>query len=224
MDTISVNKNNRLFWLGRYAERVYQGVLIVHKVQDDLLDTDEVNMPELCQKLGLDVQFDTVEEFFQRYTFDRSLPDSILSAADGMLGNGMVLREMLGSQTLSYLQMAVTALELAASSNSCGVQFQWVMDDIMAFRGSYGEYIYSEEIRNIIRCGASVERLGTLLRFEAEDDILRKELHKLINRLYKTHLVYEKEKLKCINAFAFSEEEQVSRDGLLDSVESLFLI
>ncbi len=224
MDTISVNKNNRLFWLGRYAERVYQGILIVHKVQDDLLDGDGVDMPSLCQQLGLDVQFETVEEFFQRYTFDRALPDSILSSADYMIGNGMVLREVLGSQTLSYLQMAVTALESAASSNSCGVQSQWVMDDIMAFRGSYGEYIASEEIRNIIRCGASVERLGTMLRFDVDDETLCKELHKLINRLYKTHLVYEKEKLKCINAFAFSEEEQTSRDGLLDSVESLFLI
>ncbi len=224
MDTVTVNKNNRLFWLGRYAERVYQGILIVHKVQDDLVDGDGVDMSTLCQKLGLEVNFDTVEEFFQRYTFDRSLADSILSSADGMLGNGMVLREVLGSQTLSYLQMAVIALESAASSNSCGVQFQWVMDDIMAFRGSYGEYIFSEEIRNIIRCGASVERLGTMLRFEEEEGALRKEMHKLINRLYKTHLVYDKEKLKRINAFAFSEEEQADRGGLLDSVESLFLI
>ncbi len=223
MDTVSVNKNNRLFWLGRYAERVYQGVLIVHGVQDDLLDGG-VDMPQLCQKIGLDVHFDTVEEFFQRYTFDRTLSDSILSSADCMLGNGMVLREVLGSQTLSYLQMALTALEAAASSNSCGVQFQWVLDDIMAFRGSYGEFIESEEVRNIIRCGASVERLGTMLRFQREDGQVKKELHKLINRLYKTHLVYEKEKLERINAFAFSEEGQPSRDGLLNSVESLFLI
>lgn len=224
MGTISLNKNNRLFWLGRYAERVYQGVLAVQNIQDSVLDDQEVNLQEQCLKLGIVGCFSTPEEFCTRFAFDRTLPESILCSADAMLGNGMVLREVLGSQTLSYIQMSVSALEAAAISQSCGVQLQWVLDDIMAFRGCYAEFIDEEDIRNIIRCGASVERIGTMLRFHADDTILRRELQKLINRLYKTKLKCDEYKLSTIHQFAFSEEAGSDRSGLLSSVESLFLI
>ena len=224
MGTITLNKNNRLFWLGRYAERVYQGVLSVHKVQDDVLDEVEVDMDALCVKLGIVNSFSSPDDFCARYAYDRALPESILCSADAMIGNGMVLREMLGSQTLSYLQMSVSALEAAAMSHSCGVQLQWVLDDIMAFRGCYVEFIVDEAVRNTIRCGASVERLSTMLRFQSEDVPLRREMQKLINRLYKTNLKRDEKKLETITQFAFSEEADADRTGLLDSVENLFTI
>ncbi len=224
MGTITLNKNNRLFWLGRYAERVYQGVLNVHKVQDAVLDEEEVDMDALCVKLGIVNSFTSPDDFCARYSYDRTLPESILCSADAMIGNGMVLREVLGSQTLSYLQMSVSALEAAAMSHSCGVQLQWVLDDIMAFRGCYAEFIVAEDVRNTIRCGASVERLSTMLRFQSKDVPLRRELQKLINRLYKTNLKRDEQKLEVITQFAFSEEADADRTGLLGSVENLFTI
>lgn len=224
MDTVSLSKNNRLFWLGRYAERVYQGVVTIHAVQDQLLDGDSVEMSELKERLDMDVEFASVEEFFLRYAYDRTLPESMMSSADNMLGNGMVLREVLGSQTLSYLQMAQSALEAAEQSKSCGVQLQWVLDDIMAFRGSYTEYIDSEAIRNTIRCGASVERISTMIRFGSEETLLVKELCKLINRLYKTSLIYDRDRLAVVNNFAFNEKKDGERLKLLDSVEYLFQV
>ncbi len=224
MDTVSLSKNNRLFWLGRYAERVYRGVVTIHTVQDQLLDGESVELDKLRCQLDMEVQFATVEEFFIRYAYDRTLPESIMSSMDCMLGNGMVLREVLGSQTLSYLQMAQSALEAAEQSKSCGVQLQWVLDDIMAFRGSYGEYIVSEAIRNTIRCGASVERISSMLRFGGADKELVQESQKLINRLYKTALTYDEGRLKNIETFAFNAEGEGDRTGLLESVEYLFQV
>jgi hypothetical protein len=46
--------------------------------------------------------------------------------------------------------MAVTAMELAAKSSGPAVELQWVLDDIMAFRGSCEENIEEEINRNII--------------------------------------------------------------------------
>ncbi|WP_409968219.1 alpha-E domain-containing protein [Bengtsoniella intestinalis] len=222
MGSVSLSKNNRLFWLGRYAERVYQGVMIIRAIQDELIDGDKVDMVDLKNRLGMEYAFASVEEFFQSYAYDITLSDSIYYSADQMLGNGMVLREVLGSQTLSYLQMAMSALEQAKESNSCGLQLQWVMDDIMAFRGCYGEYIEEESTRNTIRCGASVERVVTMIRFGAEEGSLKKEILKLINRLYKTKLSFDQAQLEVINGFAFSEEG--NKDVLLSSVEALFQI
>lgn len=224
MDTISLSKNNQLFWLGRYAERVYQNVVLVRDVEDKLLDDISVDINDYCTKLGILNTFDSTEDFCKRFAYDRSFPSSILCTADAMLGNGMVLREMLGSQTLSYLQMATSALEEASKSAASEIRLQWVLDDIMAFRGCYGDAIDSEAIRNTIKSGASVERVSTYLRFESSDAALVRELTRLISRLEKTHLTYNEACYKLIQEYINSEETHPNRAHLLNSVETLFVI
>lgn len=224
MGTFTVTKNNRLFWLGRYTERVYQGVVIVRNILDDALDNDSIDIADYCTKIGIFADFTSVEDFCNRYAFDRSLQGSIVNSADSMLGNGMVLRELLGTPTLSYLEMTLSALEAASTSHSSAIQFQWALDDIMAFRGSYAELVYEEAIRNTIKSGASVERVSTLLRFDADEPSLCKELHRLINRLNKTNLSYDLDKLICIKEYLSSNEEHPDRSQLLNSIETLFLI
>lgn len=222
MGTGTINKNNRLFWLGRYTERVYQGVENIRKIQDNLLDDIPVDIATCRRKVGIvSTTFATPEEFCQRYGFDRTLQESLLCSADSMLGNGMVLREVLGSQTLSYIQMTVSALEAASKSNSNDIQLQWAMDDIMAFRGSYAEFIDEEEIRNTIRCGASIERIDTFLRFDVDYSLLEKELNKLIHRLNKTHLEHDEEKLAFIHEFLTNEGKRLDRFDLLHHVDTL---
>lgn len=224
MGTITV-KTNRLFWLGRYTERVYQGVVNLRKIQDHILDDIPIDIADYRRKLGItSTTFSTPEDFCERFAFDRSIPESILCSADAMLGNGMVLREVLGSQTLSYIQMTVSALEEAVKSRSNDIQFQWALDDIMAFRGSYAEFIEEEAVRNTIRCGASIERLGTLLRLEADDATIIKEIKKLMTRLHKTHLEYDEAKLSLIQQFLSDKEERPNHFDLLESVETLFRI
>lgn len=224
MGAITLNKNNRLFWLGRYAERVYQGVETVGKLHDMMLDEEEIDLEGFCHKIGVVCEFKSPEEFCKRYPFDRTFGGSIICAADAMLGNGMVLRELLGSPTLSYLQMTVSALELASKSKSCAVELQWALDDIMAFRGSYAEFIEEESTRNTIRCGASVERLGTMLRFDGTEEAIKKECKKLVHRLEKTYLGFDATKLEYITEFISSEEEGLNRFELIGSVESLFQV
>ncbi len=224
MGAITLNKNNRLFWLGRYAERVYQGVGIVRKLHDMMLDEEDIDIEAFCKKIGIVCVFESPEDFYNKYPFDRSFDGSIICAADAMLGNGMVLRELLGSPTLSYLQMTVSALELAAKSHSCAVELQWALDDIMAFRGSYAEFIEEEAVRNTIRCGASVERLGTMIRFEATKAELKKECKKLVHRLERTYLGFDATKLAYITDFISSEGEDLDRFELVCSVESLFQV
>lgn len=225
MDTITITKNNRLFWLGRYTERVYQGVLNIRTMHDSILDNHPINIADFRRKVGvISTTFTSPEDFCERYAFDRSLPESLLASGDAMLGNGMVLREILGTQTLSYIEMALSALEEASKSQASDVQFQWVLDDIMAFRGSYSEYIEESEVRNTIRSGASVERVSSYIRLETEDVLLIKEIKKLLNRLNRTHLDYDSEKFEYIKNFLDNKEEYPNRFELLNCVESLFRI
>lgn len=140
-----------------------------------------------------------------------------------MLGNGMVLREIISTPTLAYLQMAHNAMEMAAESDGPGIQLQWVLDDIMAFRGSMDDSVENEKARNVVKTGGLVERLSLMLRLEWHLDNLERELHKLLNRLYKTNLTTNPDALDVITRKAI-DGQNVDQAQLLSSIEGLFVV
>jgi hypothetical protein len=140
-----------------------------------------------------------------------------------MLGNGMVLRETISSVTLSYLQMAFNALNLAADSPSPAVELQWVLDDIMAFRGSYEDYIVDETTRNIIQCGICVERVSMFLRLDINPLEADTEMKKLVSRMYKAGLPMDPVSQAVLIERAVNRLEFL-RAKLLAAVESLFIV
>lgn len=144
MDTVTLSKQNRLFWLGRYAERVYTTTQYMMKQYDRLIDGKTVDYQTFCAKMGIPCDYKDGDDFCRRYFFDTLSPCSIQSSVEAMLGNGMVLRETITSATLAYLQMAHSAMDLASRSDSPGVELQWVLDDIMAFRGSFDDSVEVE--------------------------------------------------------------------------------
>ena len=136
MDTVTLSKQNRLFWLGRYAERVYTTIQVMMREYDRLIDGGEVDYTGFCAKMGIPCIYESGEDFCRRYLFDALSPYSTASSVEAMLGNGMVLRETISTPTLAYLQMAYSAMELAEKSDSPRLELQWVQDDIMAFRAA----------------------------------------------------------------------------------------
>ena len=79
-------------------------------------------------------------------------------------------------------------MELAAKSSGPAVELQWVLDDIMAFRGSCEENIEEEINRNIIKSGASLERVDIFLRLGYPQEQCLKEVRHLASRLKKAQL------------------------------------
>ena len=221
MDTVTLSKQNRLFWLGRYSERVYATTRHMMKQIDLLIDGRPVAYQDYCARLGIPCIYTSDEDFCRRYLFDAGDPNSVMSAAEAMLGNGMVLRETLTSQTLAYLEMAHSAMEMAGRSEAPVVELQWVLDDLMAFRGSFDDTVEAESARNITKSGGMVERLSLMIRLGAPADRTMRELRKLLNRLYKTDLTPDAVALAVVEGRAV-EEKAVPDAQLLTAVEGLF--
>ena len=224
MDHVSLTKANRLFWLGRYSERVYTTLQYLRPHYDRLIDGGGFNYPDFCARLGIPCPYTDEQDFFARYPLDPTDPCSIRSAADQMLGNGMVLRETLSSTTLSYLQMAVSAMEQATRSTSPAVEMQWVLDDILAFRGSFDDYIDEESTRNIIKCGIGAERISLYLRLGFRPESLGKELSMLLNRLYKSGLETDPSALEVLTARVVEHSTGTPDRELAFAAERLFLV
>ena len=223
MGTLTVSKTNRLFWLGRYLERVYTALDEARTIFDADVDGREADFGKYCHSLGIPNIYRSTADFCERYYFDLDNPNSISASLGYAYDNAIVLRETLTTDTLSYIQMAMNAMDKARHSLSPGVELQWVQDDIMAFRGSCEEKIDDETARNIIKTGASVERVDLYLRLGKPEKLCALEFGRLFNRLYKTQLDHSKEKMDLlVDSLLDSATPARSNAELLCALEGLF--
>ena len=223
MDTVTLSKQNRLFWLGRYAERAHTTIQYMMKQFDLSIDGQPYDYHRFCRQMGIPCVYESEEDFCRRYLFDGDSIYSVRSSVEAMLDNGVTLRETITSPTLAYLQMAHSAMDLAARSEAPAVELQWVIDDIMAFWGSFDDAVPDEHTRNLTKVGAAVERVSLMLRLDWKGERLSQELEKLLNRLYKTGLTPQPEPLEVLNRRVLRGEE-IDRVTLLNSVEGLFRV
>ena len=205
MGSLTLSKINRLYWMGRYAERVHTTLRFLLKYYDELIDGQPKDHHEICQELVIPDIYKDNADFLFNITFDPNNPNSMYVAADRMLGNGMTLRETISSETLAYLQMAFNDLLSAKDSKSPALEVQKVLDDIMAFRGCFDDIIADEGIRNVIKCGLRTERVSLNLRLGASDEDCLKEITKLLRRVEKTPVR--------TRSLAYSQLLQVAANG-----------
>ncbi len=225
MGIISMNKASRLYWLGRYTERVYTGLKAVKSIYDASVDGDEADYAGYCRKLGIPCGYSDTADFCKRYFFDTNNPNSLAASLVYAYDNAIVLRDTLSTDTLSYILMSLSAMEKASESDTPGVQLQWVMDDIMAFRGSCEETIYDEQARAMIKLGVSLERVDLYLRLDMGSELTRREFERMFNRLYKAQLTPHKERMDLLVDAMLDSTAQPKRTAyeLIDALENLFL-
>ena len=157
MKALSHENISRLFWLGRYSERVYTTLRNFAGRFDAMID-DEKNS----------------HDFARIYCFDENNPDSVYSALMRAYDNAIELREEIGSDTFSYVQLAVYEMNRAKLSEAPLLQLQKVIDNIAAFWGVADDIIEDENVRSIIKLGKRIERVDLYARFGAGNEDMRR--------------------------------------------------
>ena len=195
MGIISVEQANRLYWLGRYTERVYTTLRIYSRSFDMMIDEITDSFQDFCNSLDIPNNYISKEDFTRRYPFDAQNPDSIISNLNRAYDNAIVLRESIGSEALSYIQLAIYEMNRAAESNAPLIEMQRIVDNILAFWGIVDDQIDSEQIRNIIKAGKRIERIDLYARLGVTKGELIREVHRMIPRVQRSGLPYEEEKL-----------------------------
>ena len=178
MGTIGLSRTNRLFWLGRYLERVYTTLKATRGMFDAETDGAEADYKDYCRRMGIACHYENTAAFIRSYYFDAENADSVVASLAHAYDNAIVLRETLSSDTLAYVQMAVTAMELAEEIN-----------------------------RNIIKSGASLERVDIFLRLGYPQEQCLKEVRHLASRLKKAQLAVNENNMQfLLNSLAGSPE------------------
>ena len=219
MGIISIEHTDRLFWLGRYSERVYTTLKIFADQYDSMLDLKEEEYKEFCIRQDIPDIYRSAEDFAERYCFDEDDPNSIISNLSRAYDNAVVMREEIGSMTLSYIQMAVYAMNKAKQSDAPIFELQHVRDNIVAFWGIVDDSIDDEHVRSMIKLGKRVERLDLYARMHMDREELLREAGKLNRRIDRTGLNYSRKCLAHINYLV--EEDEINYKELVKEVEEL---
>lgn len=219
MDIISVENTDRLYWLGRYSERVYTTIRLFAASFDDMIDESVDSFADFCRRLEIPNIYTSGEDFVSRYCFDETDPNSIFSNLTRAYDNGITLREEIGSETISYIQLAMYEMNKARQSRAPLIELQRVMDNILAFWGIVDDQIDSENVRNIIKVGKRVERLDLYGRLQAKPVEMIRESDRLAGRIPRTNLKYNANRLEMIRGLV--KEEKIDYSKVVFEVERL---
>ena len=196
MGIISVEQADHLFWLGRYTERVYTTLRLYFPRFDSMIDETADSYQTFCESIDIPNIYSSKEDFLKRYPFDVENPDSIISNLNRAYDNAIVLRESIGSETLSYIQLAVYDINKAAVSKSPLIELQYLIDHIVSFWGIADDQIDSEQVRNMIKAGKRIERIDLYARLKASQEELVREVCRMIPRVERSGLVYDRDRLE----------------------------
>lgn len=83
---ISAEQADRLYWLGRYVERVFSTVRIFNQSLDRMIDQDGEDYVAFCKRLSIpsDIYRDAAD-FEVKYLFDATNPDSFIPIFHGLM-------------------------------------------------------------------------------------------------------------------------------------------
>ena len=202
----SVMNTDRLFWLGRYSERVYTTLKLFSSSFDTLIEQREDDHRVFCESLEIPDIYRDKDDFIARYPFGLDDPNSIISNLYRAYDNAIELREEIGSETLSFIQMAIYEMKSAMRSEAPLLHFQKITDAILAFWGCADDQIDDENTRNIIKIGKRVERIDLYARLRRDRAVIRREIRRLSWRIRRTELIYSEAGLQRLQELADAPE------------------
>lgn len=219
MSNITTEKANELFWLGRYVERVYTTSMEFFRGYDRMIDETDISYPEYCRRVSIPNVYKDEEDFLRSYPFDESNPDSIISNLIRAYDNAVVLRDDIGSDTLSYIQLAIYDMRKAALGVAPLIGLQTVVDDIFAFWGCLDDRVVDYSERSIVKAARRIERIDLFLRFGVPADRISFEVNRLQNRIVRTGLNYDQDAIPRLRNMLAQDE--VPRADAIRLIESM---
>ena len=227
--TIPANKANRLFWLGRYTERVYISLHLLRRYYDRMIDGQPKDYEEFYQKLDFGNPYPDKESLRLGYMYDANNPASLLSELVAANDNAIVLREEIKSETLSYVQLSLCLIQKAANSQETNItNLQSITDYLLAFWGSIDERVFDERIRGLLKMGKLLENIDMHIRFDYPFNRIKEAYEELKKQLENEESMYDPSLIEqldaCLNEEAYANRDINYKGKLLRFINHLMLV
>lgn len=227
VNILSPAKTNRLFWLGRYVERVYTSLHLVRKYFDKMIDSDPNCYKRFCDNLGIPDDYESAEDFRVRYLYDESSPFSLITAMRRAFDNGIELREEIKSENLSYIELALNTMRECAKTSATCDGLQPVTDYLLAFWGGLEERISSRDVKDLLRLGRMLESLELHVRFHYNMRQIKTVYDTIDTYIKRLPDVYDKisyAELSSLMRSCYDTSSDEFRSRMIAAINSLFTV
>ena len=168
-NVISANIANRLFWLGRYAERGYLMLHLMRRAYDEVIDVPVGKKPysEFLEKMDIYVSSELETSYqMMEQIYDPDTVTSLRSIIEMMMDNAIVLRPAIYSESFSYIELCRDLIRSKADSKEMNItELQPITDWLLAFWGSIRERVTGQTYA-LLEIGRLVEHLDMNIRFD----------------------------------------------------------
>ncbi|MCI5729968.1 MAG: alpha-E domain-containing protein [Eubacterium sp.] len=219
MGIISVEQLDRLYWLGRYVERVYTTTCLYSTRYDIMIDGDSTSYADFCRNLEIPNIYTSPEDFRYTYAYSEEDENSIFSNLNRAYDNAIELRETIGSEALSYIQLAIYDMNKAKISDAPLIDLQKVMDNLHAFWGVIDDEVDDERCRNTMLIGKRVERIDLYGRLKLDRKAMTREVQRLAGRIDRSAIHYQKSMLEELQQLV--EAEPLDYHHIVQDVERI---
>lgn len=219
MGVISIEQTDRLYWLGRYTERVYTTVRLFFVAYDTIIDQNSMEHSDFCKRLDIPDIYKDGDDFCRRYAFDETDENSLISNLKRAYDNAIVLREEISSEALSYIQLAIYEIQKASVSDAPIMELQKVLDNLIAFCGICDDRIENENVRNILKVGKRIERIDLYGRLHKCRKKLECEVKRLEAKIKNCDLKYRKGQLDKLGKLV--QDDELDYHEIVLTVEQL---
>lgn len=224
---ISTEQGSRIYWLGRYTERVFTTLKSLERLYDKVIDRDPEHYKKYLECFGLDDIYGDYKSFFHSFIFDRNNSCSAAYSLERAYDNGIVLREEISTEALAYLQLGKDKLKSAENTTQGLVVALMPLEDILnGFYGSFIDHVYNEEIRDIFLCAKSVERVELYIRLKYRTEKIISEFERMCEFLKRipenTPYRYDETILENLKESVYSESFKYQRFSAISLISRLF--
>lgn len=170
--------------MGRYTERSFTTLKAIETHFDKALDGDPLLYQKYLAAFGLSNTYCEPNLFSHSFLFDKDNPNSVAYSLRCAYNNGIVLREDISTESLSYLQLAQDRLKQAQDETGrLRLELLPLTDIFYGFWGCLDDHLYDLEKKALIQCGQTIERLDLYFRLHYDDEPVLTELKRLLGRL-----------------------------------------
>lgn len=222
-NVITPAKANQLFWLGRYAERVYLSLHFLRRYYDRMIDYDRTQYyNELRKRLDVNRQYSDNESFRLGYMYDRENPGSLMASLAAAHDNAILMREELSSETLAYIQMSLQHLLRSADKKESNItDLQCITDYLLAFWGSVDERIYDNRVVALLHVGRLLESLDMHVRFDYPFHRVKDIFSKLNDCVPYLSPIFNKERMDELGGLLEEKDYEDCKEGFKSRVLGL---
>lgn len=166
---LSANMANRLFWLGRYAERGYLMLHLMRKAYDEVIDVPvgEVPYSDFLKKMDVYVSNEMTTSYqMMEQLYDPDKVTSLRSIIEMMMDNAIVLRAEILSESFSYIELCRDLIRAKSETRETNIsELQPITDWLLAFWGCIRERVHGETYA-LLEIGRLLEHLDMCIRFD----------------------------------------------------------